>query len=540
MEIQLPRGVSGGVFPSAIVDSGVPLIVTSPAVANAIYGAIGISPAQDGQYYVPCNKPLNMTMTLDNRRPIPLHPLDLTADPPQDNRAAFCIGLIQVDAQLGRPNTIGDMILGVPFMRNVYTVMAYTEPNPDGTFPPISEDATSVPGNPGDPPTWTTTPRLGMLGITDPQIALEEFHTVRVLNKPLGDLGANGRNSPGADGDHNGTKPSTGVIVIIALVGAFVVCSLFFGIRWFITRRRYRKQRAAGMSDSSEQFAFQPTGETKRELLMDSMLGMATGGYQLANSTRYSRAPTDSIHTLRDRDGRFPDDHLSKFDSRVSSNRGTTYSGRTLKDSISSAARPTSLALDHSPRQSLDVVDAPMPPTSSSSSSTPINQPRHRPEGSVTSPLISSSAYDTPDNGDSNTPYYPPSAYPHRRHHHRDSSSSPSSSPPPNPHSTQPMAGVGTASRTKKLSMDLDSFNRRASGSVDSDREPGFAGFGSPTSVYSTPDASNKISIPVPPRARTKSNHTSDESTGSNSNYHHSRAVQSQDEMEMSPMLRRS
>ncbi|RDB25666.1 hypothetical protein Hypma_006971 [Hypsizygus marmoreus] len=106
----------GSVFPTAVLDSGVPLILTTQAVAKGIYGVIGISPAIDGQYYVPCAAPLNMTIALDNRPEIPIHPLDLTAEPPKSNQAQFCIGLIQpADVVLGVPNSaIGNMILSVP------------------------------------------------------------------------------------------------------------------------------------------------------------------------------------------------------------------------------------------------------------------------------------------------------------------------------------------------------------------------------------------------------------------------------------------
>lgn len=48
-EVELGRGVMGSVFPTAVLDSGVPLILTSSAIANAIYGAVGVGPGSDGQ-----------------------------------------------------------------------------------------------------------------------------------------------------------------------------------------------------------------------------------------------------------------------------------------------------------------------------------------------------------------------------------------------------------------------------------------------------------------------------------------------------------
>lgn len=47
-QIQLGPSNTGAVFPDAILDSGTPLIFTTTAVANAIYGSIGIAPAADG------------------------------------------------------------------------------------------------------------------------------------------------------------------------------------------------------------------------------------------------------------------------------------------------------------------------------------------------------------------------------------------------------------------------------------------------------------------------------------------------------------
>jgi hypothetical protein len=47
--IQLGHSRSGNVYPTAILDSGVPFILTTSAIANGIYGALGIEPATDGQ-----------------------------------------------------------------------------------------------------------------------------------------------------------------------------------------------------------------------------------------------------------------------------------------------------------------------------------------------------------------------------------------------------------------------------------------------------------------------------------------------------------
>jgi hypothetical protein len=46
--IQLGKSVSGASSPIAVLDSGVPVILTTSVIANGIYGAIGINPASNG------------------------------------------------------------------------------------------------------------------------------------------------------------------------------------------------------------------------------------------------------------------------------------------------------------------------------------------------------------------------------------------------------------------------------------------------------------------------------------------------------------
>jgi hypothetical protein len=188
--------------------------------------------------YVPCTTPLNMTITLDNRPEIPLHPLDLTAEPPQDNQAEFCVGLFQTaDSQLSNPsNSLGDIILGVPFLRNVYTVMAYTAPDANGSF------TTPVNGS-----NQTIDPRLGLLSLTDPTIALQEFYTVRKLKQPISGANSSGGSATGGSSSNStvnlgGGKLSVGIVVLIGLLSFFALCCVLFAVRWFMFRRTYRKE----------------------------------------------------------------------------------------------------------------------------------------------------------------------------------------------------------------------------------------------------------------------------------------------------------
>ncbi|KAJ6582958.1 aspartic peptidase domain-containing protein [Mycena vulgaris] len=256
MPIQLGRGVSGA-FPSAVLDTGVPLILTTRAVADAIYGAIGVQAAADNMYYVPCTTPLNMTISLDWRDEIPLHPLDMTTPPPStSSNPNSCIGLIQTsaDAELSNPSSgLGDIILGVPFLRNVYTVLAYDVPAANGTFP-------APPAAVPNPP--PIRPSLGLMGLTNPTVALDEFHRVRVLNQPLG-------NASGFGAPDSARKPNVGIDVLIGLASFVALCVLLFGLRWVLVRRSLRRDAdGAGLSARDAKSA--------REL------ALALGGYQLA------------------------------------------------------------------------------------------------------------------------------------------------------------------------------------------------------------------------------------------------------------------
>ncbi|EJD04408.1 acid protease [Fomitiporia mediterranea MF3/22] len=224
--VDIGTSVTGGPYPEAVLDTGVPYIISTPTIANAVWGALGISPANDGNYYVPCTTPLNMTITLDNREEIPIHPLDLSAVPASGGSS--CIGLFQQSSALSNPSGFGDIILGVPFLRNVYTVMAY-EPISVGGIVGNGAAATKTKRAP-------ISPMLGLLNMTNPTTAMDEFNTVRVLNEPL-------QGSKKALNTSHGL--SIGLKVLFALIGFVVLIGALFGARWLYARRRDRRAAAA-------------------------------------------------------------------------------------------------------------------------------------------------------------------------------------------------------------------------------------------------------------------------------------------------------
>ena len=178
-----------------------------------------------------------MTITLDGQNELPLHPLDLTTEPVGQSTSQYCTGLIQTDpSKLTATSDIGDMILGVPFMRNVYTVMAYEQPDATGNF------NTSV--------QFGTHPTLGLLGLTNATQAMEEFDQVRVLKQPLG----SGSSQQSLTSEGGASQLSIGVKILIGLAGFFALCLALFALRCFFARRRWRNTSPSGkVEDGSDQ-----------------------------------------------------------------------------------------------------------------------------------------------------------------------------------------------------------------------------------------------------------------------------------------------
>jgi hypothetical protein len=177
-----------------------------------------------------------MTITLEGQPEIPIHPLDVTTESISNPSSSSCVGLIQTDGGELDTFTDVDIILGVAFLRNVYTVMAYDVPNASGQFPPNGNDSTE------------TNPRIGLLSLTNATQALQEFNNVRVLNQPL-TSGSTPSSRPAADA-RNG-KLSVGVDVLLGLVGVIAACAALFGLRWFLVRRRLRRNGPGAASDAA-------------------------------------------------------------------------------------------------------------------------------------------------------------------------------------------------------------------------------------------------------------------------------------------------
>ena len=122
------------------------------------------------------------------------------------------------------------MILGVPFLRNVYTVLAHDVPFANGSF-----DMGAMNNN----ETFQISPRLGLMNLTDPSVALDEFHTVRVLGKPLSSTGSTGNGSKHSTEGASGL--SVGLKVLLGLAGVFALAISLFAVRFWWQRRKWKK-----------------------------------------------------------------------------------------------------------------------------------------------------------------------------------------------------------------------------------------------------------------------------------------------------------
>ena len=251
--------------------------------------------------------PLNMTITLDNRSELPLHPLDLTTEPSTDNSAQFCTGLIQTaDAQLSSPGSKADIVLGVPFMRNVYTVMAYSVPDSNGSFTAFNNSDQTKDGGLSK----TITPMLGLFSLTDPTKALQEFYNVRVLHQSM-DGGSTTSSS-----DVGGKKLSVGIIVLISLLSFLGLCGVLFASRWFLYRRAQRKAEAGQSTDDKVAYMLTRTSPSRRERAagIDSREGLSEDELRKMRFEAYMRKEKiSSLSTMASNRTRVANYESSKY-----------------------------------------------------------------------------------------------------------------------------------------------------------------------------------------------------------------------------------
>ncbi|KZT52700.1 acid protease [Calocera cornea HHB12733] len=241
-QIALPTSSVSGVPAGklvAVFDTGYSFPQIPPAITTAIYSGIpGAKQEQlsDGGIYwtLPCTEVVNAAFVFAGYS-YPIHPLDLNFDPTglfNGIAPGTCIGAFQpmTDDAASALDGQADMILGMAFLRNVYSLFNYgdwTDSTMDAQYEPFVQ----------------------LLSITDPNGAATEFNQVRGgggsssghLTKPEMDLSV----SPAVSQTINTVLDwikSHLYIVIPAAVGALVAVALLISWCCCCCRRNRRYQ----------------------------------------------------------------------------------------------------------------------------------------------------------------------------------------------------------------------------------------------------------------------------------------------------------
>ncbi|KZO95753.1 acid protease [Calocera viscosa TUFC12733] len=174
--LTLPTSVVSGTSTGqmvAVLDSGFTFPQVPPMVAQAFYGSIPGAELSNSSgltaWTFPCTAQVNASFMFGGMN-YPIHPLDLSFDPTIVGMSLpnnTCLGAFQpIEAAATQAlDGIGDMVLGMAFLRNTYTLMNY------GDFVDSTTDATEQ-------------PYVQLLSTTDPTTAAAEFATIRTAAPP--------------------------------------------------------------------------------------------------------------------------------------------------------------------------------------------------------------------------------------------------------------------------------------------------------------------------------------------------------------------
>ncbi|KAJ7625282.1 aspartic peptidase domain-containing protein [Mycena polygramma] len=215
---------------TVVVDTGFSLPQVPASVAKAIYGGFNGAelvndPSVGNIWYVPCTQEVNVTLKFGGKS-YPVHPLDTAADPTVFGLSArktssgqnACLGLFQpVSFDTGSSPTY-DIIFGMAFLRNVYTLVNF------GDFVADSKGKAD--------------PYIQFLSTTDLAEAHSDFVKVRLngVDTTISIL----TKSPSTDNGSTSTISRTTYIIIAAsAIGGIVL--LVLGA--FLIRRHRTKQR---------------------------------------------------------------------------------------------------------------------------------------------------------------------------------------------------------------------------------------------------------------------------------------------------------
>jgi len=244
--------------PVAMVDNGFTLPQVPPNVADAIYGrvqgAIWVSDAPPGPIWqIPCDQLLNVSFYIGGVE-IPVHPLDLNIGWTLPNGTSVCYGAFQPSViDWPEASQQFDMILGMAFLRNVYTLIDF------GDFVDVNK-------------TEKTPPFIQMMPLTLPDIAHSDFVTERLqgidtTSDPKYDLlpvNQTQRSPPRMDINTKQSKVTKAklavkwVIIIVAILGVLVLLGLVACCFFCLKRRKTGGAKGLGLKGKDMGQVYQP------------------------------------------------------------------------------------------------------------------------------------------------------------------------------------------------------------------------------------------------------------------------------------------
>lgn len=208
---------------TVVLDCGFTLPQLPRVVVDAIYGRFHGSefrqvPGIGGAWVLPCEQEVNITFKFGGKM-YPIHPLDMSIDPSTVKLSGLktadgqnaCIGAFQPFTYDRGESPNYDMVLGMAFMRNVYSLFDY------GDF---IENSSKV-----------SSPYVQLFSITDMAEAHSDFVTVRLGGV---DTTASQGLKPTDAGTSSAKKLTYGIVV------AVVVIAILVGVAIFILRARRR------------------------------------------------------------------------------------------------------------------------------------------------------------------------------------------------------------------------------------------------------------------------------------------------------------
>ncbi|KAJ7668193.1 aspartic peptidase domain-containing protein [Mycena rosella] len=209
---------------TVVIDTGFSLPQVPTSVASAIYsqftGAELVDDLGGKVWIVPCTQEVNITLVFGGNA-YPVHPLDATMEPsifslpPRENSAGVnsCIGLFQ-PFSFDQGSATYDMIFGMAFLRNVYTLINF------GDFIADSKGKAD--------------PYIQFFSTTDPAEAHADFVQARLngTDTTINIFNANNTSPPDNDGGDDNSKSRTLYIIIAACVGGglllLILSAIFF------------------------------------------------------------------------------------------------------------------------------------------------------------------------------------------------------------------------------------------------------------------------------------------------------------------------